>query len=162
MFQAQGQGGGLNALLTGPVPSTQLGFPCQYTHLGAGFPFASHSIKMLSRGSTMWSFTDCLVMVGGWDTAIGPTVGGQGSRDLPWSLAWGTAEIKSFGSHTDKQASRWWTVPHSGEHRKGAACQSKHKKNPCKLSQYPHEKLKAKLLFDPFLSPMLSISPWVQ
>lgn len=45
------------------------GFTCQYAHLGAGFPLASHSIKMLSRGSTMWSFTDCLVMVGGWDTA---------------------------------------------------------------------------------------------
>lgn len=68
-------------------PSPQLGFPYPFTHLGAGFPFASHSIRMLSRGSTMWSFTDCLVMVGGWDTATGQTVGGQGCRDLPGSLA---------------------------------------------------------------------------
>ena len=53
------------------------------THLGAGFPLASHSIKMLSRGSTMWSFTDCLVMVGGWDTARTHTVSSQGCGDLP-------------------------------------------------------------------------------
>lgn len=60
----------------GPFPRPA-GFPCPCAHLGAGFPFASHSIRMLSRGSTMWSFTDCLVMVGGWDTATGQTAGGQ-------------------------------------------------------------------------------------
>ena len=69
------------------------------THLGAGFPLASHSIKMWSRGSTMWSFTDCLVMVGGWDTVRAHTVISQGT------CPWGTAEIKSFRSHPDKQAS---------------------------------------------------------
>lgn len=29
----------------------------------------------------MWSFTDCLVMVGGWDTATEHTVGGQGCKE---------------------------------------------------------------------------------
>lgn len=82
-----------------------LGLTCQRTHLGAGFPFASHSIRMLSRGSTMWSFTDCLVMVGGWDTVRAQTGGGQGFGDLPGALAWGMAENKSFGSHmTSRQA----------------------------------------------------------
>lgn len=33
----------------------------------------------------MWSFTDCLVMVGGCVTVTGHTVGGQSCRDLPGS-----------------------------------------------------------------------------
>lgn len=82
-----GPGGGLNALLAGSFPSTQLGFTCQHAHLGAGFPLASHSIRMLSRGSTMWSFTDCLVMVGGWDTATVST-DSQGCRGLGWGTTW--------------------------------------------------------------------------
>lgn len=83
IVRLRGEGDSFNALFAGPVPSTQLGIYLLGTHLGAGFPLASHSIKMLSRGSTMWSFTDCLVMVGGWDTARTHTVSSQGCGDLP-------------------------------------------------------------------------------
>lgn len=49
----------------------------------------------------MWSFTDCLVIVGGWDTATAQTGGGQGFG----ALAGGMAERKSFRSHvTSRQA----------------------------------------------------------
>lgn len=88
----------------GPFPPP-VGFSCWCTHLGAGFPFASHSIRMLSRGSTMWSFTDCLVMVGGWDTATRQTAGSQ-AEEPAGSLARRTAGSKSFRNHTEKQASR--------------------------------------------------------
>lgn len=114
-----------------PPPSLDL--PC--THLGAGFPLASHSIKMLSRGSTMWSLTDCLVMVGGWDTARAHTVSNQGT------CPWGTAEIKSSRSHPDKQASSGEQCPvpetqllKQGPKKRRGASRTEHKKNPFTLS----------------------------
>jgi hypothetical protein len=57
---------------------------------------------MLSRGSTIWSFTDCLVMVGGWVTATEhtETVRATGPAGDP---AWGMAKIRSFRSHLGKQ-----------------------------------------------------------
>lgn len=53
----------------------------------------------------MWSFTDCLVMVGGWDTAMGQMAGGQAAGTC-LSLAQRTAGRKSSGNHTEKQASK--------------------------------------------------------
>lgn len=58
----------------------------------------------------MWSFTDCLVMVGGWDTATGQTGGGQGCRDLPR----GRRKLRALGA---TQTSRRWTVPRSLQER---------------------------------------------
>lgn len=44
-----------------------------HSHVGTGFPLASHSMMMLSLGSTMQSFSDCFTMVGGCFTVEGGT-----------------------------------------------------------------------------------------
>lgn len=42
---------------------------CSCSYMGWGFPFASHSMTIVSLGSTICSFIDCFMMVGGCRTA---------------------------------------------------------------------------------------------
>lgn len=123
------------------------------THLGAGFPFASHSIRMLSRGSTMWSFTDCLVMVGGWDTATGQIAGGQVRRQEPAGPWLGERpEVRASGT-TQKSKQAGWAGPHQRPRGRGAG--QTPIKNPFTMSPYPREKRKARLLCDPLSAQCL-------
>ena len=41
------------------------------SYMGWGFPLASHSMTMVSLGSTIWSFIDCFMIVGGCRTSGG-------------------------------------------------------------------------------------------
>lgn len=63
-------------------------------YVGTGLPLASHSMMMLSLGSTMKSFADCLTIVGGCFTAEGWETRGR-SEDNTYTIT--HRHINMFG-----------------------------------------------------------------